>query len=59
MERRRELLRREVSAIVKNMLDRGERPIRARVQKMLSANSLKAWKSRSEINPFRSLRDIM
>ncbi len=45
MERRRELLRREVSAIVKNMLDRGERPIRARVQKMLSANSLKAWKT--------------
>ena len=45
MERRRELLRREVSAIVKNMLDRGERPIRARVQKMLSADSLKAWKT--------------
>ena len=45
MERRRELLRTEVSAIVKNMLDRGERPIQARVQKMLSTDSLKAWKT--------------
>jgi transcriptional regulator with XRE-family HTH domain len=45
MERRRELLRIEVFAIVKDMLDRGERPIQARVQKMLSADSLKAWKT--------------
>jgi hypothetical protein len=45
MERRRELLRTEVFAIVKNMLARGERPIQARVQKMLSADSLKAWKT--------------
>jgi hypothetical protein len=45
MERRRELLRIEVFAIVKDMLDRGERPIRARVQKLLSADSLKAWKT--------------
>jgi len=42
MERRRELMRNEVFAIVKNMLDRGERPVQARVQKMLSADSLKA-----------------
>jgi len=45
MERRRELLRHEVFAIVKDMLDRGERPIQARVQKMLSADSLKAWRT--------------
>ena len=45
MERRRELLRTEVFTIVKNMLARGERPIQARVQKMLSADSLKAWKT--------------
>ena len=45
MERRRELLRTEVFAIVKDMLARGERPIQARVQKMLSADSLKAWKN--------------
>jgi hypothetical protein len=42
MEQRRELLRIEVSAIVKDMLDRGERPVQARVRKMLSAGSLKA-----------------
>jgi transcriptional regulator with XRE-family HTH domain len=41
MERRSERLRIEVFAIVKNMLDRGERPILARVRKMLSADSLK------------------
>src|SRR6266699_1859260 len=35
MERRRELLRRDVFAIVKNMLDRGEPPIQARVRRML------------------------
>ena len=45
MERRRELLRMEVFAIVKNLLARGERPIQARVQKLLSADSLKAWKT--------------
>ena len=45
MERRRELLRTEVFAIVKNMLARGERPIQARVQKMLSTDSLKEWKT--------------
>ena len=45
MERRHELLRTEVSAIVKIMLARGERPIQARVQKMLSTDSLKAWKN--------------
>jgi len=46
MERRRELLRHEVFAVVKNMLDREEElPIQARVQKMLSAHSLKAWKT--------------
>jgi len=45
MERRSELLRTEVFAIVKNMLARGERPIQARVQKLLSADSLKAWKT--------------
>lgn len=45
MERRRELLRIEVFAIVKDMLDRGERPIRARVQKLLRADSLRAWKT--------------
>jgi hypothetical protein len=45
MERRRELLRTEVFIIVKNMLARGERPIQARVQKMLSVDSLKSWKS--------------
>lgn len=45
MERRRELLRTEVFAIVKNMLARGERPIQARVQKLLSADSLKAWRT--------------
>jgi hypothetical protein len=44
-ERRRELLRTEMFAIVKNMLARGEHPIQARVQKMLSADSLKAWKT--------------
>lgn len=42
MERRRELLRIEVFAIVKDMLDRGDRPIQARVRKALSADSLKA-----------------
>ena len=42
MERRRELLRIEVFAIVKDMLDRGERPVQSRVQKLLSADSLKA-----------------
>jgi len=47
MERRRELLRIEVSAIVKNMLDRGERPVEARVRKMLSAESLKARRTLS------------
>lgn len=41
MEQRRELLRIEVSAIVKDMLDRGEHPVQARVRKMLSADSLK------------------
>jgi len=41
MERRRELLRTEVFAIVKTMHDRGERPIQARIRKMLSAHSLK------------------
>jgi hypothetical protein len=45
MERRRELLRTEVFAIVKNLLARGERPIQARVQKLLSADSLKAWRT--------------
>ncbi len=45
MERRRELLRTDVFAIVKNMLDRGEPPIQARVRRMLSADSLKAWKT--------------
>jgi hypothetical protein len=45
MEQRREVLRSEVFVIVKNMLDRGERPIQARVRKMLSAGSLKAWKT--------------
>ena len=44
MERRRELLRTEVFTIVKNMLARGERPIQARVQKMLSADSFKGGK---------------
>ncbi|MDR3703524.1 MAG: hypothetical protein P4L56_28000, partial [Candidatus Sulfopaludibacter sp.] len=42
MEQRRELLRIEVSAIVKDMLDRGEHPVQARVRKMLSADSVKA-----------------
>jgi hypothetical protein len=42
MERRHEQLRIEVFAIVKDMLDRGERPVQARVRKMLSADSLKA-----------------
>lgn len=41
MERRRELLRIEVFAIVKDMLDRGERPVQSRVRKMLSADFLK------------------
>ena len=45
MEGRRELLRTEVFTTVKNMLDRGERPLQARVQKMLSADSLKASKT--------------
>jgi len=49
MEQRRELLRNEVFVIVKNMLDRGERPIQARVRKMLSADSLKAWKTLGRI----------
>ena len=44
MERWRELLRTDVFAIVKNMLDRGEPPIQARVRRMLSADSLKAGK---------------
>jgi len=38
----RELLRIEVSVIVKDMVDRGERPVQARVRKMLSEDSLKA-----------------
>ena len=42
MGRRRELLRTEVFVIVKEMLDRGERPVEALVRKMLSAESLKA-----------------
>lgn len=42
MEQRREGLRSEVVAIVKNMLDRGEHPVQARVRKMLSADSVKA-----------------
>ncbi|MCL4487834.1 MAG: hypothetical protein M1570_06850 [Chloroflexi bacterium] len=42
MKRRRELLRIEVFAIVKDMLDRGERPVQSGVQKLLSADSLKA-----------------
>jgi len=41
MGRRRELLRIEVFALVKDMLDRGERPEQSRVQKLLSADSLK------------------
>lgn len=41
MERRRELLRIEVFAIVKDMLGRGERPVRSRVRKMLSADFLR------------------
>ena len=41
-EQRRELLRIEVSAIVKDMLNRGERPVQARVRRMLSSDSLKA-----------------
>jgi hypothetical protein len=47
MERRRELLRIEVFAIVKDMLDRGEHPVQARVRKMLSADSLKARRTLS------------
>ena len=39
---RRELLRIEVSGIVKDMLDRGGRPVQARLRKRLSADSLKA-----------------
>ena len=42
MERRRELLRIEVFAIVKDMVARDERPVRSRVQKLLSGDSLKA-----------------
>jgi hypothetical protein len=40
MERRREQMRNEVSAIVKNMLDRGEHPVQARPSKriVLQAN---------------------
>src|SRR5215831_3540371 len=45
MGRRRELLRIEVFAIVKDMLDRGERPEQSRVQKLLSADSLKAQRT--------------
>ncbi len=45
MEQRSDILRSEVFGIVKTMLDRGERPTRARIRKMLSANSLKAWKT--------------
>jgi len=45
MEQRSEILRSEVFGVVKNMLDRGELPTRARIRKMLSANSLKAWKT--------------
>jgi len=41
-EQRRGLLRIEVSAIVKDMLGRGEHSVQARVRKMLSAHSLKA-----------------
>ena len=48
-EQRRELLRIEVSAIVKDMLDRGERPVQARVRKMLSADSLKALRTTGEV----------
>src|SRR5215471_7710524 len=42
IERRRELLRIEVFAIVKSMLDRNERPVQARVHNMLSPGALKA-----------------
>ena len=42
MQQRREQLRIEVAAIVKEMLDRGEHPVQARLRKMLSADSLKA-----------------
>jgi len=49
MEQRRELLRIEVSAIVRDMLDRGERPVQARVRKMLSADSLKALRTAGEM----------
>ena len=45
MERRRELLRIEVFAIVEDMLDRGEQPVQARVRKMISADPLKAWRT--------------
>jgi len=41
MDQRRQALRSEVFAIVKDMLDRGERPIQARVRKLLSADFLK------------------
>jgi len=41
-EQRRELLRIEVSAIVKDMLERSEQLAQARVRKMLSEDSLKA-----------------
>jgi transcriptional regulator with XRE-family HTH domain len=44
MEQRSDILHSELFGIVKNMLDRGERPTRAHIRKMLSANSLKAWK---------------
>src|SRR6266567_5520320 len=43
MERRRELLRIEVFAIVKDMLDRGEHPVQSCVQKMLSSDSIRAF----------------
>jgi hypothetical protein len=52
MERRRELLRHEAFAIVKNMLDPGERPVQACVQKMLSADSLKARERSAGISDF-------
>ena len=45
MKRRRESLRIEVFAIVKEMLDRDERPVRSRVQKLLSADALKALRT--------------
>ena len=37
------MLRIEVFAIVKDMLDRGERPVQSCVQKMLSSDSIRAF----------------